>query len=609
MPTSFPTTNLFAVLGVIAALHFGQAVFIPIALAALLGFLLAPIVVRLRRWGLGRISAVLAAVTFAFTLIFAVGSVVTWQVNGLARQLPHYQQNIEDKIGALTEGGGLVQRATTMLRELRARAAGDGAGAAAEPDRPPAAGEPIPVEVHQPEPSPLRVIGGLLWTLGGPATTAGIVVVFVIFMLIEREDLRDRLIRLLGAGQIHVTTQLLDEAASRVSRYLLMQLVVNATYGIPVGIGLYFIGVPSPVLWGLLAILLRFIPYVGPAVAATFPVLLAFAVDPGWTMPLLTIALFLTIELISNNAVEPWLYGTQTGLSALAVLVAALFWTWLWGPIGLFLSTPLTVCLVVAGHYFARLEFFSILFGDEPVLPPGTRFYQRMLALDPEEAADLAEEYLASHSLEALYDQVIVPALSLAERDRESGGVDERRRRQVLRATRELVDYLGDHTPGDDRPAAAGQGGVGVLCIPAMDEADEVVAAMLAQLLRRRGLAARVLEARLSSLESMELVAREKVGSVCVSTVPPHAILHAGYVCRRLRNRFAQLPIIAGLWGVDTRQEGVRARLAAIPANATVSLLGEAVEQAARWAGGGIPAGTVELVSSAPHSSGGETTT
>lgn len=590
-----PATTLLLMLVVVTALYFGRGIFIPLALSILLSFLLAPIVVRLRRVGLGRITAVLATVALAFTIIFAVAGVVTVQVNELANELPRYQRNIEEKIRAVKQSEGIFDRLTGMVQELYREAAKEEPPAQARPGTgtapaPTAAVEPIPVEVHEPGPTPFEMIGNLAWTLIGPFATAGIVIVFVIFMLIEREDLRDRLIRLFGASQLHVTTQALDDAAQRVSRYLLMQLIINTTYGIPIGIGLYFIGLPSAALWGLLAILLRFIPYVGPFVAATFPILLAFAVDPGWTMPLLTIGLFLGIELISNNVMEPWLYGSRTGISPLAVLVAAVFWTWLWGPIGLFLSTPLTVCLVVFGRHFPQLGFFSILLGDEPVLPHEARFYQRMLAMDQDEAAELAENFLETHSLEALYDQVIIPALRLAERDRYRGVIDEVRHRYVLNSTRDLVDYLGDREERRDeeeaqdgrahaaaRPAIPEQ--AAVLCLPARDEADEIVAMMLTQVLERRGIAAQAVNAHLTTLEAMEAVAHEKARIVCVSTLPPLAILHARYMCSRLRGRFPALKLVAGLWTIDPQEGNIQKRLAAIPADTVVMSLSRAAEE------------------------------
>ncbi len=588
--TSSPVLSLLTIFVVVAALHFGREIFIPLALAALLGFLLVPIVVRLRRWGFGRIPAVLTTVILAFTFIFIVGAIVTVQINELSNELPHYQFNIEKKISAFKKPGGALERLSAMVRELHQQVTEKTPPEQETPAQPSKPVEPIPVEVHQPEPTPLQVIGNLLWSLVGPFAMAGIVIVFVIFMLIEREDLRDRVIRLFGAGRLQLTTQALDDAAERVSRYLLLLFLVNSTYGIPIGIGLYFIGVPSPVLWGLLAMLLRFIPYVGPIVAAFFPIVLAFAVDPGWTMPLLTIGLFLVVELFVNSFMEPWLYGTRTGISSLAVLIAAVFWTWVWGPIGLFVSTPLTVCLVVIGRYFPQLEFLNILFGDEPVLPPEARFYQRMLAMEQDEATELAEEYLEKNSLASLYDQVIVPALHLAERDHYHGELNETRHHHVIQSTRDLVEYLGeredeqknvlDKTEQANKPVHQNAPKhEPVLCIPAMDEADEIVAMMFAQLLQQRGIAAKALAMRLTTLESLEEVGQEKVETACVSALPPLAILHARYLCRRLRSRFPHLKLLAGIWNINPQEGNLQKRIAAIPADGVVTSLMGAVEQ------------------------------
>ena len=261
-------------------------------------------------------------------------------------------------------------------------------------------------------------------------------------MLLQREDLRDRIIRLVGSGDVARTTEAMNDAAKRISRYLLMQLVINVLYGLPVGVGLYLIGVPNPILWGLLATILRFIPYVGPMIAALFPIALSFAVAPGWTLPLLTIALFVTLELIINNVLEPWLYGSSTGLSPVAVLVAVVVWTTLWGPVGLLLSTPLTVCLVVLGRHVPQLAFFDVLLGDEPALPPEIKFYQRLLARDPDEATELAEEYLEDEPLEKLYDSVIIPALGLAEQDRLRGSLDRAAVQGIAEDTIGIIEYL-----------------------------------------------------------------------------------------------------------------------------------------------------------------------
>ena len=282
-----------------------------------------------------------------------------------------------------------------------------------------------------------------------PLATTGIVIVFVVFMLLQREDLRDRFIRLVGSRDLHRTTQALGDAAERVGRYLLMQLLVNVAYGIPIGIGLWLIGVPNPLLWGMLSVVLRFVPFIGPILAAAFPLALSIAVDPGWTMLLWTAALFIVLELISGNIVEPWLYGASTGLSSIAILAAAIFWTWLWGPVGLLLSTPLTVCLVVLGRHVPQFGFLNVLLGSEPVLEPAESLYQRLLAGDPDEATERAEEFLKSHPILTYYDEVAIPALSMFEHDRARGVLTDERRTLVAAAALTLVDNLSEHEDAD----------------------------------------------------------------------------------------------------------------------------------------------------------------
>jgi predicted PurR-regulated permease PerM len=374
------TTALFVIVA-IAVLWFGRDLFIPFALAVLLSFALAPLVRRLRSLGLGRILPVLVSVALAFALIAGLAVVVGNQLVQLAGNLPSYEHNIRQKVASIKPdtGSGVLGRAAAVVRDLQREVAEAPAGA--PPERDTGAGPPpVPVEIHEPPTSPLDVIRNVAVPLLAPVVTAGLVIVFLIFMLLERENLRDRFIALVGRGQMHVTTEALDEAAQRVSRYLLMQLVVNVTYGIPLALGLWLIGVPNAVLWGVLAALLRFLPYVGPFIAALFPIALAFAVDPGWSMILWVVALIVTLELISNNFVEPLLYGASAGISAIAVILSAIFWTTLWGPVGLFLATPLTVCLAVIGRYVPALRFFDVLLGAEPVLAPEERLYQRLLA-------------------------------------------------------------------------------------------------------------------------------------------------------------------------------------------------------------------------------------
>src|SRR6266478_9768 len=433
--------TLLTLVVVVAALYFARAVFIPLALAVLLAFLLAPLVVRLRHWGLGRVPSTMIVVLFSFLMIAIIGGVMTSQLADLAHKMPVYEQNISRKLESLkTSGGGMISRITRVARNVTEALTPTPVPAKTQPGEE----RPVPVEIRRTSFSPLEVIRNVLGSVLNVVLTAAIVIVFVIFLLFPREDLRDRLIRLLGAGSVNVTTQALDEAAQRVSRYLLALLGVNIAYGLVVGIGLYFIGVPNPLLWGLMAGLLRYIPYLGIWIAAAMPAAVAFGVEPGWVQAIIIFGLYLGVDLLIYNFVEPQLYGTSTGISPIAILVAAVFWTWLWGPVGLLLATPLTVCLVVLGRYVPSLEFLSVLLSDEPVLAPETRFYQRLLAMDVEEATEVAEEFLKDKSLEALDDEVLIPALTLAERDRHRGKLDDTHEQFVLQNTRLLAEDMAE---------------------------------------------------------------------------------------------------------------------------------------------------------------------
>jgi predicted PurR-regulated permease PerM/GAF domain-containing protein len=578
--------TLSGVAVVVAALYFAREVCIPLALGILLSFLLAPLAVRFRHWGLGRIGSMTAAVSLAFGIVGFLGWLTAAQVYDLAAKLPQYESNIDKKIQSFAKGdGGTLAKSGHFFRRLKREIANVGkTPETEEPSRPTVApAKPIPVEIHQPEPTPVQVLRDLLKSLMNPLITAGIVVVFVIFMLISREDLRDRLIRLVGAGQLNVTTQALDDAAHRVSRYLLMQLIVNVSYGLSIGIGLYFIGVPNALLWGLLTCVLRFIPYVGTWISAAMPAALAFAVDPGWVKLLATTGLFVVVEVIAYNFVEPLLFGASTGISSIGILAAAVFWTWLWGPIGLLLSTPLTVCLVVLGRYVPHLEFLSVMLSDEPVLTPEKRFYQRMLAMDSEEASELAEKFASEHSVRELYEQVIIPALALAEDDRQRGVLEPHRQRFIFDSTRALIQELGE---GEDvsggalkTPDASSDQPASVLCLPASDEADELAAIMFSQLLGQRGIQVKTASASALASEHLGLVEKERVTLVCISAVPPGAVTSAKYLCKRLRTELPEVRIIVGFWQRDADLKRLQQRLSAPLVDGIVTSLTQAVEQ------------------------------
>ena len=490
-----------------------------------------------------------------------VGGLVMLQLYDLAKSLPQYRENIQNKVEAISSRSGLVEQITKTFEVRKARKATTDAN------------EPVPVEIHTPKPTSLQTLGAVSSSLFGPLTQAGVVIVFVVFMLAQKEDLRDRVVLLLGEGRLHVTTQALDEAGKKVSRYLLMQLLVNATYGIPVGIGLYFIGVPNALVWGLLAMLLRFIPYVGPVIACTMPIGLAIAVDPGWTMAAWTVGLFVTLESVSNNLVEPWLYGSNTGVSSFAVIVAAVFWSWLWGPIGLFLSTPMTVCLAVMGRYVPRLRFLHILLADEPALNDGVRLYHRLLARKADEAIDFGEAIVKKHSLGYLYSDVITPALSLAEHDRHEGLVDEKTGRAVLDLTRDLIDDVSGLSV-DSEPKRS----LTTLCVPSSDEADEICARMLCDLLRKNGVGAVETSATLLVNEQIEKIRESNASLICVSALPPSAMRQARLFCKRVRTEFPDKKIVLGVWSGTADREELARRVADARVNHIVTNLNEAAQ-------------------------------
>lgn len=568
----------------VAALYVGRDIFVPLALAILLSFVLSPIVLRLRGWRVGRVPSVIVTVVFAFAVLFGIGSVIGRQVGHLAENLPRYQDTIREKIHSIQGAAastGIVARATSMIENLEnevTKGAENASGRAANPSGAPAkaaqARQPIPVVISRPPSTPVEIIQTIVGPLLQPLATTGIVVIFVIFILLQREDLRDRFIRLAGGRDLHRTTVALDDAVARLSRYFLTQSAVNASFGVLIGVGLSVIGVPNPVLWGIMAGLLRFIPYIGAPIAAVFPAALAFAVDPGWSMLFWTLGLFLAIELAVGQVIEPFLYGHSTGLSAAAVVVAAMFWTWLWGPIGLLLSTPLTVCLVVVGRHVERLQFLDVLLGDEPALALDESFYQRMLAGDPDEAAHQAEQFLKDKPLCAYYDEVAIKGLALAQMDVDRGLLDQEHLLQIKQAVDGVIDNLADHDDmppagepqdgGADRPPpvlaaeelrpAWRAGEMPVLCVAGRGALDEAAAAMLAQLLLKHGIGARVVGSRAVLPANALQLDPAGVAMVCLAYLRPTGFGNARFVARRLRRNLPQAKILLGLW-TQTRAE------------------------------------------------------
>jgi predicted PurR-regulated permease PerM len=555
------STSLPVALGIvlfIAALYLGKEIALPFALAMLLAFALAPIVDWLRGKHVPRVVSVILAVTLFFSILGIVAYVFGSQLIQLADNLPSYQATIQEKLRSLRSsapGTGVINRIATTLwnfgRELSAT--GEQLTGAPAPAETGVTTAPVPVIVQQPPTQPLEVMGTVLGQLLFPLMQAGIVLVFVVVMLLERDDLRERFIKLFAAGDLHRSTGALSDAAKRVSRYLFMQLLLNIGYGITAGVGLYLIGVPNAVLWGLLATVLKFIPYLGTFLSAFFPVALAFATDPTWSMVLWTLALFVTVEIISDNFVEPWVYGATTGLSPLAIIIASIFWAILWGPVGLVLATPLTVCLLVIGRYVPQLGFLDVLLGSEPVLAPEERFYQRLLAGNVEEAIDVAERYVAEKSSNDFYQEVVIPVLRLAEDDRQRETSDIGYRRHVadgltavLRAMSEDIQEqasAADKGPTESRPES-----VSVLSIGGRTELDQAAAEMLACALADRDVHARVLSPVSISRDAIGQLDLTGIDVVCLNYLQPQPYVLAKFVSRRLKRRRPEIRVVICAW-------------------------------------------------------------
>jgi predicted PurR-regulated permease PerM/GAF domain-containing protein len=556
---------------VVATLYFTRELLIPLALSALLTFLLAPLVTRIERW-VGRITAVLAVVMLIFIGTGAAGWMLTRQLIDLATKLPTYRENIVHKVRAFkAPKDGAFTEFSNTVEEIKKELPG-GSSAVPPPvisqevgkpetavTSPPSAPVPaVPVQVIETSrANPFELAQTIVAPLLGPLGTGALVLLLVICMLFQREDLRNRLIRLIGQGRISTTTRAMDDAAARVSRYLLMQFIVNLTYGVFVSIGLYFIGVPNAVLWGAFGMVLRFIPYVGPWIACVIPTLLALAVSPHWTMPLLTLALFGGLELILNNVMEPLLYGSSTGVSSIALILAAVFWTWLWGPIGLVLATPLTVCLVVIGHHVPRLSFLSVVLSDEDALTPAEDCYHRMLTVGEQDEVELVDSYLKSNSLTSLYDSLFIPVINAAEMDARLEALEEAQLVLVHQSMRDIIEDLSSRpvkvvetTEEESKPAISPSViPCTVYCLPARAERDELAGEMLSHLLRLEGFTAFNASGKLASGELILLVEKAEVDLVCISVVAPSTVTHARYLCSKLRAQQPDLKIIVGLWG------------------------------------------------------------
>ena len=556
------TASLFllpTVVLIIASLYWAQAVLIPVAVSILLTFLLSPVADSLERLGLKRIFCVILIVIFAFSFLAGIGWVVTLQLTSVANELPTYRQNIRHKIADIRGAGkgGALEKVQKTAEEMKKELEKD--------------------ELAKVQPKPREVVvqgeqSSTFWPLPldiAPMferlASGGLAIVLVIFMLMQREDLRNRLIRLIGYGRLTSTTKALEEASQRISRYLLMQSIINTSFGITIGIVLYLMGLPYALLWGFLAAMLRFIPYVGPWVATLMPTALSLIVFEGWLWPALVVAVFLVLELVNNMILEPLLYGESAGVSEVGLLVAVAFWTWLWGPVGLILATPLTVCVVVLSKYVPQLDFISVLMSDEPVMESHVSFYQRLLAGDQDEAAEIIEEHLKTHPLEETYSEVLVPTLNYAKRDRALGRLAEDNEQFIFQATREILEELdGLNTKSSANLTSAktkntepvNQPKVRIVGCSARDDADELALLMFWHLLDSARYELMLLPEETLASEVIDQIAEKSPALVCISSLPPGGLAQARYLCKRLRSRFPDLKIIVGRWGMHSEGDG-----------------------------------------------------
>jgi len=571
------------VIAVIAVLYLAREILIPLALAITLALILTPAVNWLQKLRLGRIPAVAMVMIVSMAASGAVAWVIFNQLVGVVNDLPMYRQNIHNKLEAMrAPGQGALGQATKSIKDLATEVMSVDA--------------PAPVSAHTSRPQPVQIVEqpsnelehlrDLTQPFLKPLGEFGMVLIFSVFLLINQKDLRNRLFRLVGLDQLNVMTQALDDATQRVSRYLLMQVIVNVFFGLLCGIGLYLIGIPYAALWGSVAGILRIVPYVGAFVSGLLPFTLALAVFDSWVPPLMVFLVFAALELVTSNFVEPWLYGIHTGISSLALLLTTVFWTVLWGPAGLILSTPLTVCVVVLGRYVPEFAFLHVLLGDEDVLEAEARFYQRLLALDDREARAVANLYLQDHSLQELYDGVIIPALTMAEQDRHKGGLDRAREEFLFMSIKELVVELSEQTLKSDALLAetASEGKLPeaiigrLLCIPANDEADEITAAMLAQLLEQAGHPAISFSLDASAQQTVGLMNPAENDTICISALPPFAFARARSLSREIQMRYPRAKVIIGVWGFTGDTERAMQRFQPSRPDRLVTSLADAVK-------------------------------
>jgi predicted PurR-regulated permease PerM len=560
---------------VVGTLFIAREILVPISLAVLISFVLSPLTQMLRRRGIPQSLAVICVVALTFGAITGIGALGAAQISQLSGKLPQFQENIRSKIRTFkgsTSGSSAVARATTVIEDLGKEISGrpQAAAAGAAPKDVP----PIPVEIRPPNSNPLKIASEFLAPILNPLAS----------IMLQQQDLRDRVIKLLGTNSLQRTTEAMDEAADRLSRYFLLQTALNAAFGLAVGIGLWAIGVPSPVLWGSFAMLMRFVPYIGSILAAVLPVALAAAVDPGWTMTAWTVALFVVGEPLMGHVIEPQVFGHQTGLSPVAIVTAATFWTWLWGPIGLIVATPLTLCLVVLGQYTKRLEFLHVLLGDQPALTPPESFYQRLIAGDPAEIIEQAERQLQDIDLPTYLDDVALPGLVLAQLDVSSGELSPERQALVIDGVNELTDGLSQSSVEPTVPVMeiAGASGRTVLCVAGRGAIDQSAAILLKHLLVQSGSRAQLGPVQGLKGTASLAPAGDAPELIFVSYVGTARVSHVRFMVSRLRRRYPHAKIFLAVWRMPLVDPAWQELKDQVPGVQFVSTMREAAEACIR---------------------------
>ncbi|KQP03454.1 MAG: AI-2E family transporter [Methylobacterium sp.] len=617
MPVFTTLASCLLVITIAAALYLGRDIFVPVTLAILLSFVLVPAVRLLRRIRVPRALAVMLVVIAAFGALLGIALLIANEAAQLAADLPRYQLTMRDKIASLKEataGSGTLTRVIDMAQDIGAQLQPEAKDAVAEAAKAGSLDRPLHVQIAAAKVGLLGTLGAFAAPILHPLATTGLILIFTIFILLQREDLRNRAIRLAGSGDLRRTTAAIDDAVSRLSRFFLAQLCLNIAFGFVIGLGLWWIGVPNPILFGVLAAIMRFVPYVGAAISALLPLVVAAAVDPGWTMVIATAALFLVVEPIAGHVIEPLLYGHSTGLSPIAVILAATLWAFLWGPIGLVLATPITVCLVVLGRHIERLWFLDVILGDQPALSPPEIFYQRMLAGDPAEAIDQGELFLKARALVTYYDEVVLAGLLMAQEDLARGALDRARQGEVGTSLRTVVTRLGTRpvrraksgraktgnsetsaavaAVGPDRQVAAivrtqadlapgWRGPRPVLCVSSRGPFDEAATLMLSQILGQHGLAAQVMSmAALRQGERPEVV--EGIAMVCFSYLEPVSLSQIRLNVRQARQAIPGVRVLVGFW--RERDPATLERLRrTISADVLVTSLNGALDAALRF--------------------------